>query len=113
MAIVERNSQHKCHKIPGANFEFLAEDPTLDVQMATMEPGVDGATAQHEGKEALYILEGIIDVNVEGNTYHLSKGDSIVYQSTNPHRWTNPGASPARIIVVAIPKSYLARALGL
>ena len=113
MAVVERSGQHKCHKIPGASFEFLAEDPALDIHMVTMEPGVDGTTAQHEGKEALYILEGQLDVHVEGNTYHFFNGDSLIYHSMNPHRWTNPGASPARILGVAVPKSYLARTLGL
>jgi quercetin dioxygenase-like cupin family protein len=40
---------------------------------------------QHRGQELLFILKGEVEVNVNGNTYILEKGDSIHFNSSYPH----------------------------
>jgi len=44
---------------------------------------------QHEGEECAFVLEGKLEINLNGNKYILSKGDFIWFQSTIPHQITN------------------------
>jgi hypothetical protein len=46
---------------------------------------------------------GQVRCSIEGETYLLEAGDSIVFESHLPHRWENTGSEPAQIILVLIP----------
>ncbi|MBD3308332.1 cupin domain-containing protein [candidate division KSB3 bacterium] len=51
--------------------------------------GSTGEMYTHEGEECGYVLEGKLEVTYEGHTYILEAGDSIVLDSTKPHKLTN------------------------
>lgn len=44
---------------------------------------------QHEGEECAFVLEGKLEININGNKFILNKGDFIWFQSTIPHQLTN------------------------
>jgi len=59
--------------------------------------------SHHTGREFGLILEGELVVQLGDQDYVLGQGDSIVFDSTIPHRLANKGASPARAIWVVWP----------
>lgn len=39
----------------------------------------------HEGEEFIYVISGILNFKVGGTTYELKKGDSLYFNSLEPH----------------------------
>ena len=70
----------------------------------TYEPGArSGANmSHHQGREFGLILEGELVVELGFEAYTLKTGDSIVFDSTTPHRLKNESAQPARAIWVVL-----------
>jgi transcriptional regulator with XRE-family HTH domain len=58
--------------------------------------------SHHEGREFGVILEGELVVELGFETYTLRAGDSIIFDSTTPHRLTNQGAQPMRALWVVL-----------
>jgi transcriptional regulator with XRE-family HTH domain len=56
--------------------------------------------SHHAGREFGLILEGELVVQLGDQDYSLRQGDSIVFDSTIPHRLVNKGTLPARAIWV-------------
>ena len=48
-----------------------------------------GESYHHEGEEFLYILQGELQISLEGEEYHLQPGDSFYFESATPHSWKN------------------------
>lgn len=81
---------------------------SLEPQLFTLAPGAgSGGSYKHEGKEFLYVLEGTLEIWLEGNEhYRIRPGDSLCFSSTRSHRWRNPGKKPARVIWVNTPPTF-------
>ena len=56
--------------------------------------------SSHEGEEFLYVLAGQIELLYGKDTYVLSEGDSIYYDSIVAHHVHAGGDAPARILAV-------------
>lgn len=56
--------------------------------------------SSHEGREFGLILEGELVIQLGFEHIMLAAGDSIVFDSTTPHRLTNKGAQPMRALWV-------------
>jgi transcriptional regulator with XRE-family HTH domain len=56
--------------------------------------------SSHEGEEFLYVLGGQIELLYGKDTYVLSEGDSIYYESIVAHHVHAAGDAPARILAV-------------
>jgi transcriptional regulator with XRE-family HTH domain/quercetin dioxygenase-like cupin family protein len=65
-------------------------------------PGAMSGTnmSHHEGREFGLILEGELSVELGFETYILHPGDTIIFDSTTPHRLINNSAQPTRAIWV-------------
>ncbi len=61
-------------------------------------PGYASETVSHEGEEIIYLLEGEIDQTLGGQSFRLRPGDSLHYNGTTPHAWTNTTSEPTRIL---------------
>jgi transcriptional regulator with XRE-family HTH domain len=61
-------------------------------------PGYASETAQHEGEEIIFILEGTVLQMVDGQEFVLNEGDSLHYLGDRPHSWSNTTGKPARIL---------------
>jgi quercetin dioxygenase-like cupin family protein len=57
----------------------------------------------HEGEECGVVLEGRLELRIDGSVYRLSEGDSFHFESTLPHGFRNPGDGPARILWITTP----------
>lgn len=55
-------------------------------------------TVQHSGEEIIFVLEGEILQIVDGQSFLLRSGDSMHYLGLQPHSYSNPGDSPARLL---------------
>lgn len=62
-------------------------------------PSKPVTTSTHEGEEFIYVIEGAITITYGTDTYLLSQGDSIYYDSIVPHRIEAQGTQ-ARILAV-------------
>ena len=52
----------------------------------------------HEGEEFIFVLEGEIEIRYGKDTYHLSAGDSIYYESIVAHHVHSYGSEKAKIL---------------
>ena len=55
---------------------------------------------QHEGFEALYVLAGPVDVDVDGEVSTLATGDFMSYPADLPHRYRSDLGPSARVLLV-------------
>jgi transcriptional regulator with XRE-family HTH domain len=76
----------------------------IGMNMNTYEVGAESAPEQlhHAGYECAVVLEGTLKIELESESYVLHAGDSISYDSGNPHRITNHGDVPAKAVWVNV-----------
>lgn len=58
--------------------------------------------SHHEGREFGLILEGELVIELGFESYTLKAGDSVILESTTPHRLVNKGSQPMRAIWVVL-----------
>jgi transcriptional regulator with XRE-family HTH domain len=82
---------------------------SLEVVAAAFDPG--GSTGDEpythgDSEELLLVLAGSVYVQLGSELLDLSKGDSVNYRSSTPHRVSNPGDASAEVLFVISPPSY-------
>ena len=93
---------------PGVRMELLAWGNKV------MEPHLFRIAAQagsgesyaHEGEEFLFVLRGELKIALDGEEYHLKRGDSFYFESATPHHWKNPGRSETWLLWVNTPPTF-------
>ncbi|HEY5305007.1 MAG TPA: helix-turn-helix domain-containing protein [Acidimicrobiales bacterium] len=86
----------------GVRWERLAigEGGPMEPLLVTYSPGasssIEGKLMRHGGFEYAFILEGELTLQLDFDTYVLSAGDSLQFDSVRPHMYTNHGAVAAR-----------------
>jgi transcriptional regulator with XRE-family HTH domain len=55
---------------------------------------------QHEGFEALYVLAGPVDVEIDGTLTSLDTGDFMSYPADLPHRYRSALGANARVLLI-------------
>lgn len=80
----------------------FGRSPRLDIFIISMAPGGDTGDPPfcHQGEEAGVVLEGGIELIVDGQLSILGQGDSFRFSSELPHRYRNAGPRPARVMWV-------------
>jgi quercetin dioxygenase-like cupin family protein len=68
--------------------------------------GSTGEMYSHAGEECGLVLEGRLEVTAEENTYILEAGDSIVLDSSKPHKLTNVSDGRTVAVWVDSPASW-------
>lgn len=58
---------------------------------------------QHEGQEFVYVMEGILTLVFNNETYELYPGDSAHYDSSIIHNWSNRTSMTVKMITVHTP----------
>jgi len=102
----------------GVHWERLTatNDPEVDFLEVRYEPGGDssptGSLMRHAGREYGLVLSGQLSVAVGFETYDLGVGDSISFESTVPHRLTNPGRKPATAVWVVVGRNEGSRTVS-
>ena len=92
-------------KAPGMTIEHLGAGlpgHAFASFLITMEPGAstDVTPMEYSGAEWVYCLEGRVAYQVEGREYQLTAGDNLLFDASLPHRWRNPGATQAQILLI-------------
>jgi transcriptional regulator with XRE-family HTH domain len=75
---------------------------SLDPFLVTLAPGADSGpdTMIHGGHELVYCLEGVVEYVIEGQTYRLDAGESLLFEARLPHCWRNLGSEPCLFLLV-------------
>lgn len=60
----------------------------------------------HEGEEFIFVLEGVLTLNLEEEEFTLYPGDSTTFNSTKPHNWKNETNCITKIICVHNPNPF-------
>lgn len=68
--------------------------------------GYAGEVVQHQGEELGLVLEGEIELTVNGAAYRISAGGSFHFRSELPHGYRNCGSETARIVWVSTPPTF-------
>jgi transcriptional regulator with XRE-family HTH domain len=82
---------------------MLAETGAEFLEISYAPGATSGASmSHHEGREFGVILEGELVVELGFETHILRAGDSIIFDSTTPHRLTNQDAQSMRALWVVL-----------
>ena len=87
----------------GYEYESLAprkKGKTMEPFLVTLYPMEKLQSTFHEGQEFMYVLEGQVEVTLEGKAHVLSPGDAIYYDSNDNHFVRAHGDGPAKILAV-------------
>lgn len=82
-------------------------EPDVEFIEIAYEPGASSGAnlSHHEGREFGLILEGDLVLELGFDTYHLACGDSIIFDSTIPHRLCNQGEQTMRALWVVLSRA--------
>jgi transcriptional regulator with XRE-family HTH domain len=72
----------------------------LEQLLVTLEPGASSGTEPytHRGEECGHVLQGRLELVIDGDVHHLEAGDSFRFKSTIPHRFANACSGVTRVI---------------
>jgi transcriptional regulator with XRE-family HTH domain len=117
-APVQRAHERRKIQLSGVVWERLThdDDPYTDFLHVRYAPGSascpEDDMMRHGGREYGYIVSGRIDIQIGFDLYHLDPGDSIHFDSTTPHRLSNPYDAPCTGIWVVIARREDTRVTG-
>lgn len=105
---VQRRDDRSRISFPGVVWERLthAADPLVDFLHVRYE--IDSSSCppddmmRHGGREYGYVLTGRIQVQVGFDTYTLEPGDAVTFDSTTPHRLSNPYDEAAEAVWLVV-----------
>lgn len=110
--VMRKGERHLAQMVSGKGviLEYLsphAPGHLLQAHIHIVEPGGSSQGAiTHDGEEVGYLLEGELDLTVDGQAYALKEGDSFFFDSSLPHSFRNPGAATARVIWANTPPTF-------
>jgi transcriptional regulator with XRE-family HTH domain/uncharacterized cupin superfamily protein len=89
-----------------ARLTALAESGAEFLEISYAPGAISGTNmSHHEGREFGLILEGELILELGFDSYHLHRGDSIIFESTVPHRLMNKSDQPTRAVWVVLSKT--------
>jgi DNA-binding transcriptional MerR regulator/mannose-6-phosphate isomerase-like protein (cupin superfamily) len=93
---------------PGVRMELLAWGNTvMEPHLFRIKPDAgSGESYTHEGEEFLFVLRGELKIALDGEEYHLKRGDSFYFESATPHHWKNPGRNETWLLWVNTPPTF-------
>jgi transcriptional regulator with XRE-family HTH domain len=55
---------------------------------------------RHDGEEFVYVVSGMIEIEIEGELHPAAAGDSVYYAGGRRHRWRSLSDEEVRLVVV-------------
>lgn len=110
-AVVRRDRRRRL-EVAEDNLVYELLTPHMHGQLgmvrAQIAAGWDNEDAPfvHQGEECVIIIEGQLEVWVNGATYRLLEGDSLTYDSSLPHWYRNNTSRDAVLIGAMTPPSF-------
>ena len=100
----------------GTEIEWLIPQDQADLLAASIhfvKPGGGSmGTINHEGEEMGYVLDGELELEVDGKKYILKQGDSFYFPSDKSHGYRNTADVVAKILWVTTPPDILINRSG-
>ena len=92
----------------GISEELLSPDLTgpLEMLISSFEPGADSDFYSHDGYEAGLVMQGDLELWVNGTKHELAQGDSFAFPSTEVHRCVNPTKKITKVLWIITPPHY-------
>jgi DNA-binding transcriptional MerR regulator/mannose-6-phosphate isomerase-like protein (cupin superfamily) len=93
---------------PGVRMELLAwGNKVMEPHLFRVKANAgSGESYAHEGEEFLFVLRGELQIALDGEEYHLKRGDSFYFESATPHHWKNPGRSETWLLWINTPPTF-------
>lgn len=101
------------------NIDFREGDAKIqmlvrDVQNKRMQPffttiepgGGSGGSYSHVGEEFGIVLQGALEIQIQGRNHRVKKNESFYFSSIEPHSWSNPGKRKTVVIWVVSPPTF-------
>ena len=110
--IVVRRNRRTRLSFPGRelSYELVSADTIgeFEVLACTIAPGgsTGPAAIAHGSEECSIVLSGRVIAEVAGRTYELDAGDSIKVHRELPHRFLNPAAVEAEMLIIISPPTF-------
>ena len=96
--VVNRRRQYHYQAL-AANFTGKKAEPFL-VTVPPQEKDAKITTNSHPGQEMDYMISGTLKLVICGNEIILNEGDTVFYDSSNPHGMAAIGDTPATFIAI-------------
>ncbi|MGL4977306.1 MAG: cupin domain-containing protein [Cetobacterium sp.] len=102
--IVKKNERKiiKPSKDSGVSYEVLSPEPQthMEFMILNLEPNSSSKEIEigHTGQEVAFILKGEVILNIDGESFSLSEGDSIKIEKFVKHNWENKSSEESKLI---------------
>jgi transcriptional regulator with XRE-family HTH domain len=101
--IFKKDERVPVYDLPkGVTMEILmdaVEDKELDAKIVELEPGAQtDQESYHDGDEFGYVIEGSIDIYIDGKRYRANEGECFYYSGDCVHYMRNPGKEKAKVL---------------
>lgn len=100
--VVRRDARKMLELVGGMTWARLtgAAEPGIEFLEMSFSIGASSGAQMlfHTGREFGYVLEGELRLELGFEQYVLQPGDSVIFDSTIPHRLTNIGQTPMRLL---------------
>ena len=107
--LVKPNERRVLEVHNGVRMEVLSVGaPMLQSMIFRVAPraGSEG-TYSHQGEEFIHMISGTLEMWLdELHCYVLQAGDSLWFESTQGHRWFNPGDTEAALLWINTPPTF-------
>jgi quercetin dioxygenase-like cupin family protein len=104
--IVRYKDQKRSIELGGFKLEYLSVSDVLEQLLVTIQPGAKTQSFQHKGEEATIVLQGQLDITIDGQRYQLQQYDTIWHRSELPHTWENTSDNVTIVSTVSSPRTY-------
>jgi quercetin dioxygenase-like cupin family protein len=97
---------HAAERTPSVDSPGGSVRPLVRGERAMLPVEYDGAPREfheyfrHEGEEFVYVVRGLIEIDIEGETRVAAAGDSVYYAGGLRHRWRGLGGERVRLVVI-------------
>jgi transcriptional regulator with XRE-family HTH domain len=103
------NENHSIIRGKGVRFHILSPGNS-NLEFMYDEFEVNSSTGdnlyRHEGEECAFVLEGKLEINLNGEKFILNEGDFIWFLSTIPHQILNLSDKKSRAVWVDSPPNF-------
>jgi transcriptional regulator with XRE-family HTH domain len=104
-----RASDRPTAVLPGAALVDTLITPAHELHVTVVEtlaaPGGSGGEEYYtlpSECEVCYVLDGTIELDVDGEVFALARGDAVTFGATVPHTWRNPSPDAEACVVWVI-----------
>jgi len=107
--VVRVNARPTIELLGGVTWSRLIPGPEAGIEVLEIRYEVGASSgvkmSHHAGREFQLVLEGELLLELAFDRYLLKAGDSIIFDSTTPHRLSNAGQGPMRAISMIFTKA--------